>query len=120
MTTYRFCVPNNILVQRGSESFVPWNPVLNQPNDIEGSAGRQWRADGSPIPDSYIAPGVTAEETRRSALLADTDRQNFLDNIATHTPQEIKNYIANNVTDLASAKLMLARIALLVALNLRT
>lgn len=64
-------------------------------------------------------PAPTADQVRDEALLADADRQALLAAIRNATPAQIKTYINNNVTDLASARTMLTRIALLIALIVR-
>ncbi len=61
----------------------------------------------------------TEDETRDDALLADADRQAIYSAIRTATPAQIKNYIQNNVTDLASARAMLTRLTLLIAMIIR-
>lgn len=64
-------------------------------------------------------PAPKADETRDDALLADVDRQAIYNAIRNATPQQIKTYIQNNVTDLASARAMLTRLALLIAILVR-
>lgn len=61
----------------------------------------------------------TADDVRDEALLADTDRQAIITAIRNATPAQIKTYVNNNVTDLASARVMLRNLALLVALAIR-
>lgn len=115
---YVFSAPDNSMVQRDT-AFVPWNTVLNQPLDISGGAGVIWRQDGSPIPSPYVAPAPTVEQLREAALVADADRQVLVAAIQDATPAQIKTFITNNVTDLASARLMLIKLALLVAKVIR-
>lgn len=120
MATYTHMPPLfNRTVVRRDEATVPWDDANSRPRDINGAAGRQWVADGSPAPTEYAAPAPTDEETRTSALLADTDRQNLINAIKTATPAQIKAFINAQVTDLASAKVMLQKLTLLVALSLR-
>lgn len=64
-------------------------------------------------------PPLTADEVRDDALIADTDRQTIVNAIRNATPAQIKNYVNNNVTDLASARVMLRNLALLVAMVVR-
>lgn len=66
-----------------------------------------------------ISPPPTANLIRELALLADIDRQEVYNAIRDASPAQIKSYIQTNVTDLASARAMLIRIALLIALELR-
>src|SRR5215475_3183029 len=120
MATYVFTNSGGTMVLRNDADHVPWSTDSpSHPLDVGGSAYRQWVADGSPQPSAYVAPPPTADETRIAALLADTDRQNFVSAAIGATPQQIKNYITNNVTDLATARQMLIRLALLVILEIR-
>lgn len=68
-------------------------------------------------------PPPTPEEQaaidRINTFKADSTRQQLIDQLKTATPDQIKTYINNNVTDLASAKQMLIRLALAVALVVR-
>lgn len=59
------------------------------------------------------------EATRDAAMVADVDRAAMVQQLRTATPAQIKAYINNNVTNLAEAKTMLARLALAVALLVR-
>lgn len=61
---------------------------------------------------------IAADAARDAAMASDVDRQDILAKIATATPTQIKNYINNNVTDLASAKVFLMKLTLLVARTL--
>jgi hypothetical protein len=118
--TYIFTQPDNAIAQRsGDGAFVPWDAQANQPKDITGAAGKIWQRDGSPIPDPYVAPPPTADEIRAGQFNADVDRQDIVTQVKNATPTQIKNYINNNVTDLASARVMLIKIALLVAKTIR-
>lgn len=110
---YTFVLPDNTLVQRDDGALIPWG--ANRPADTAGVIYQKWVADGSPVPSAYVAPALTADQSRNAALDADTDRQNILQAIKGASPAQIKNYINNNVTDLASARTMLIRLALLVA-----
>jgi len=61
----------------------------------------------------------TADELRDEALIADTDRQAVFNQIRNATPAQIKNYVNTQVTDLASARVMLRNLTLLVAMLVR-
>jgi hypothetical protein len=98
---------------------VPWNPTLNQPEDIGGYAGRLWMDEGSPIPAPYVAPPPTPEQFRVTQFDSDAERRDFIMQIMNATPEQIKTYITNNVTDLPSARAMLIKLALLVAKVIR-
>jgi hypothetical protein len=118
--TYQFYASDNFLALRsGDGALVPWNPQANQPLDIDGHAGRIWKQDGSPIPDPYVAPPPTAEEVRTAQFNNDIDRQTIVTNLQNKTPDQIKQWINNNATDLTTTKQMLLRLTLLVAKTLR-
>ena len=53
-------------------------------------------------------------------FVSDTNRQNIVTAIQTATPTQIVNWVNNNVTDLASAKVVLAKILLLIARTIKT
>jgi hypothetical protein len=120
MMTYKFATADNIVAQRNDNAFIPWSPVASDgPSDKGGSVYHRWKDEGSPIPDPYVAPAPTADEVRTAQFNGDTDRQDIVSAAGNATPQQIKNYINNNVTDLASAKVMLIKLALLVAKTIR-
>jgi len=117
---YVFAKSDNTVARRSDNADVAWNPQANQPMDIGGSAGRQWIADGSPIPAAYVAPPPTADQIRAQTFLSDTDRQNIVTQFATATPAQIKTFISNNFPSLTAAeRLTLAKIVLLMALTIR-
>jgi hypothetical protein len=118
--TYKFSIADNTVAQRDDNAFVPWSPVASDgPRDKGGGVFRRWKDEGSPIPDPYVAPAPTGDEVRSAQFNSDTDRQDIVTAAANATPQQIKNYINNNVTDLASAKVMLIKLALLVSKTIR-
>jgi hypothetical protein len=118
--TYKFSNANNTIAQRDDNAFIPWSPVASEgPLEKGGNAYSRWKDEGSPIPDPYVAPAPTADEVRAAQFNGDTDRQDIVSAAANATPQQIKNYVNNNVTDLASAKVMLIKLALLVAKTIR-
>jgi hypothetical protein len=51
------------------------------------------------------------------AFYGDTDFQDLLSKIQAATPAQVKTYVANNVTDLASARLLLTKILLLLTVK---
>lgn len=57
----------------------------------------------------------TADEIRDDTFIADTERQTLLAQLRNATLAQIKTYVDNNTTDLASARVMLRRIILLLA-----
>lgn len=74
----------------------------------------QFIEDNPPPP-----PLPTADELRAQQFAADSVRQVMVDQLRTATPDQIKTFIQNNVTDLASARVMLTRLALAIALIVR-
>jgi len=62
-----------------------------------------------PQGDDYFA--------RRDQFTADTDLQDLLARVQAATPAQVKTYVNTNVTDLASAKILLAKIILLLAIK---
>jgi hypothetical protein len=117
---YVFTDQDSAFARRDDGADIPWDKVNNRPADIDGHAGRRWQLEGSPVPAPYVAPPPTEGELRNAAFDADVDRQNMVSAITNATPAQIKNYVNNNVTDLASARLMITRLTLLVAKSLRT
>ncbi len=118
---YTFASSDNTSVKRDDGAFVPWNPALNQPVDIGGSAGQKWKVDGSPIPAPYAAPPPTPDQQRIVIYQADTDRQNIVNLVKDATPAQIKTFCANNFPSLTVAeRLTMARIILLVAMTIRS
>jgi hypothetical protein len=55
--------------------------------------------------------------SRLNALFDDDDFRDGIARLKGATPAQIKNYVQNNVTDLASAKVLLAKILLLLAIE---
>jgi len=119
MATYKFSQPDNSMVDRDGTT-IPWNVQSNQPLDIGGAVGRQWKDDGSPIPTAYVAPSPTVDEQRIATFLADTDRQNIVTTLANATPAQIKTFCSNNFPSLTAAeRLLMAKIILLLVLTIR-
>jgi len=121
---YTFTASDNKLAQRDDGAFIPWDTTANLgPSDKASSVYRRWQSEGSPVPLAFIAPALTPEQIARQVLLNNVNRQNIVAAIEAADPATIDiaitNYINNNVTDLASAKVMLIRLALLVAIVIR-
>jgi hypothetical protein len=55
--------------------------------------------------------------TRFDQFYGDSDLADLASNIQTATPAQVRNYVINNVTDLASARLLLTKILLLLAVK---
>jgi hypothetical protein len=104
-----------------------WDNVLGQRivrSDPEWGAYRQWLLAGNapdPMPSPVVVPPtpaeldalaeITARETMRTVLKADT----VVQYLRTHTPAECATYVNSNVTDLASAKTVLSKLAMICA-----
>lgn len=69
--------------------------------------------------DAFDPAAPLPEKAREDALLADADRQDLIGRLATATPAQIKSYVDSNVTNLATAKTMLAKVILAMALMVR-
>ncbi len=119
--TYTFTQPDNTVAQRDDSAFVPWSAVAGDgPRDTGGGVYRRWKDEGSPIPGPYVAPSPTADDIRVAAFLSDIDRQALVTAVQTATPAQIKTFVTNNVTDLASARVMLMKILLLISMTVRS
>ncbi len=68
---------------------------------------------------SSASVAAAEEKTRTDTFRTDADRVDVLNRLKTATAAQIRQYVNNNVTDLASAKLMLARILILISLDAR-
>lgn len=112
---YTFANPENTSARRDDGAFVPWNPALNQPLDIGGSVGRRWIADGSPIPNPYVAPPPTADELRTTAFKSDPDRATLISHFKSDSLAQLETFVRNQinadgVTNLATAQTCLKRL----------
>ncbi len=66
-----------------------------------------------PNPPPPVAPLPQAE--REQPFIDDVDRKDLADRLRNATPAQVKAYVIANVTDLASARLLLTKILLLLA-----
>lgn len=99
-----------------------WVPtdVSGAPQEVQDAAARLWT---TPIVAAwqtahpYVAPDpvAVAAAQRIAAFQSDTNRQAMLAALTSATPAQVQTYINNNVTDLPSAKVMLYKIALILA-----
>ena len=69
-----------------------------------------------PPPRPPMPPEIQAMFDRATTFIVDPDRKALIDRIKDATPAQIKSYINANVTDLASAKVVLTQLALILAL----
>lgn len=100
----------------------PKFPATDQnPNAVRYQVGALWvDSDAGVQPtqadiDAIYAPGIAAQ-TRKDAFKADANYQTMLAQLKQATPAQVATYITNNVTDLASARAMLVKLALVLAL----
>jgi hypothetical protein len=104
------------VASRGVIDLTSGDPV--QPGSARWVIYEAWLAAGG-VPEPRIVPQeeidaaaeVTAREAARTTLKADAT----ITYLRTHTPAECAAYVNANVTDLASAKAVLSKIAMVVA-----
>jgi hypothetical protein len=106
---------NTMAIRDTDGAFVPWNPNLNQPVDIDSGVGRSWLAAGSPIPNPYVAPSLSAAQLRENAFKADQTRIDLITHLKNDTLAQIETFVRNQinadgVTNLATAQQALKRI----------
>lgn len=98
--------------------------VTGQPAEVQIAAAITWNAQTIAVYQAahpYVAPpAATAEQTRVLAILANPRRQALLTAALATDDQGIINYINAQVTDLASAKVMLTNIALILLAVVRS
>jgi len=64
---------------------------------------------------TVVANHNSAALTNKLAIAADANLQDLQQKLINATPAQITNYVNNNVTDLASAKVLLTKIVLVLA-----
>ena len=62
-----------------------------------------------------FAGAEAAEVARKAGLLTDSDAVDFMSRLQGKTAAQVKTYVQANVTDLASARLLLAKVLLYLA-----
>jgi hypothetical protein len=82
----------------------------------------EWHAwqSGAWVEDTAAKDAHEAEEQRREGFRGDDGRRSLLERLQTATPGQIDNWVDSNVTNLASAKVVLAGILKVIALDGRT
>lgn len=88
----------------------PYQPLLDAWQVIE---------DMPPPPPAELPPEEVARRARIAALVADPTREDLVSKLRDATPEQIKNYITNNVTNLAEARVLLTKMALVLATLVR-
>ena len=81
------------------------------------------RAGGVVDPEPFVAPeppspeevAALAELAAREVMVADLKADSTIQFLRTHTPAECSDWVNANVTDLASAKQVLSKMAMVVA-----
>jgi hypothetical protein len=87
-------------------------------DDGQGPYLAEWNLSGEPPTDAEIDAAlvaVDAEKARLAEISADVDLSDLRDRLRSASAAQIKTYVQNNVTDLASAKVLFAKILLLLA-----
>jgi hypothetical protein len=87
-------------------------------DDGEGPYLAEWNLPGEPPTDAEIDAAlavIDAEKARLAEISSDVDLTDLQDRMRSATAAQIKTYVQNNVTDLASAKVLFAKILLLLA-----
>lgn len=102
--------------------------ALVLPFTPEWSAYMAWTNAGN-SPDPYTPPpppaptaaeiAADAERATRMSIRASIKGDNFIQQLRTMTPADVDAYIQNNVTDLASAKVVLRKLAYVIAILAR-
>jgi hypothetical protein len=78
-------------------------------------ADLEWLDAGSPPTEAEISAEVARLAALDSAWATDVDRLDIISKLKGASPTQIKNYVQNNVTDLASAKTLLSKVLLLLS-----
>jgi hypothetical protein len=73
--------------------------------------------------DVYVQPFVPQAVqdlmAKRLAVKTEAEGDTFIDNLRNATPNQIKTFVQNNVTDLASARQFISKLAIAVAYTLQ-
>lgn len=81
---------------------------------------------GAPPNDATVATwqaeldaAVLGKDARQTAIKANAESDTFIDKLRDATPAQINTFVQNNVTDLASARIFIAKLANAVAFALQ-
>jgi hypothetical protein len=78
-------------------------------------ADLEWLDAGSPPTEAEISAEVARLAALDSSWATDVDRLDIIGKLKRKTPAEIRSYVQSIVTDLASAKMLLSKILLLLS-----
>lgn len=70
--------------------------------------------------DAALAQTQTASAARLATFTGDSSRAQILSLLQTSSPAQIRNFVQNQVTDLPSARTLLANLLVLIALDSRS
>ena len=90
---------------------IPDGWTLEEPGEFD-----VWK-DGAWVEDTAAKDAHEAKEQRREGFRGDEGRRSLLERLQTATPGQIDNWVDSNVTNLASAKVVLAGILKVIALD---
>ena len=101
-------------IERDAKGRIVGLYVKPQPGRAE-----EWLADDDAEVQAFPAPTPeeAAEESRREGFRGDEARRALLERLQTATPGQIDGWVDSNVTNLASAKVVLAGILKVIALD---
>lgn len=96
---------------------------LIMPHMAQWSEYEEWlRAGNVPLPMIVVVPEKTpgelaaeAEQAARKTMRNTLRAEPVVDYLRTHTPLECATWVTNNVTDLASARNVISKLAMIVA-----
>jgi hypothetical protein len=97
---------------RAIASLQPGKAFVLSGDDLSGLV---WLDAGSPPTEAEINAEVARLAALDSSWATDTDRLDIISKLKGASPTQIKNYVANNVSDLASAKTLLSKALLLLS-----
>lgn len=93
--------------------------VVGQYAVVQAGYAEEWLDDGHPdlLPTAEEQAAEAAAEAARVALIAakaEAKADNIVQYLRDHTPAECAQYVQGNVTDLASAKAFLKKVAIVL------